>query len=81
MGRIRLRWAVEFLSALTASDLAAFVLDLALMTLAGAVVPQAIYAAEQYFVAIDIVCSGFRSDCRGSRFAYMPETRYLPTYK
>jgi len=59
MGRIRLRWAVAFLSALAALDLAAFASDFDSTALSGAVDFQATYAAVQYLVLGDIVCFGF----------------------
>ena len=68
MGRIQLRWAVEFLSALAALDSAAFASDLDSTALSGAVDFQATYATVQYLSLGDIVCSGFGSDYRDSRF-------------
>ena len=59
MGKIWLRLAVVFLSALAALDLAAFASDLDSTILYGAVDFQATYAAVQYLVLGDIVCFGF----------------------
>ena len=67
MGRIRLRWAVAFLTALVVLDLVAFVLDLDSTALSGEIDFQVTYAAVQYLVLGNIICSGFRSDCRYSR--------------
>ena len=70
---IRLCWAVVFLLALVALDLVAFALDLDSTAVPGVVDPHVTYTEVQYLVVCNIVCPGFRSDCRNSRFCSIVE--------